>query len=88
MYKNVKNTSDLKCHPCNSWLNHWANLSRQKLPTTCQRQNCSSRAEVGAHISHMHKSGVGIIPLCHSCNQSDDIFQIKNEFLIVSAKPC
>lgn len=88
MYKNVIGTSDLRCNPCQSWLNHWSKLSLQSIPVVCQKLNCSTRGEVGAHVQHIGGGDVKILPLCSACNSLSTPFHIKNALLLVSSKPC
>lgn len=83
--KNVKGTSHFKC-VCGSWIKHWENHATIK-KGKCSNIGCTKDATDGAHIK---KVGLNdhrryIIPLCHSCNMSQEPFFTKSSVSYVIA---
>jgi hypothetical protein len=70
--RNINGTAPNKCF-CGSWLNHWLNLSGQKLPKFCAEKECTAAPEVGAHVQkdRYFESAWYIVPLCKSHNAED-----------------
>lgn len=95
--KNKKNTSDLSCSICNTWLEHWE--KHHGKATVCSALNCSETKLVGAHIQRIHVDGAFIparyehlatliIPFCQKHNQTEDEIILKSDTAFVDACPC
>ena len=67
--KNINGTKDNICK-CGSWLEHWKNFSRQKLPNYCPEDKCIQKPEVGAHVQKDSSTDNSwyIVPLCKTHN--------------------
>lgn len=85
VWKNQKGTSDRRC-VCGSWKQHWEKFSYQTWPSKCSVAGCHNSAEVGAHV---YRPGVSnqeyIIPMCKSCNGTQDFFTTKPDIVAISA---
>ena len=85
MWTSKKVTGDNFCQ-CGSAGKHWQNhimLSLTAYP--CTAKGCANKATVGGHIVSENFPQGYIVPLCDSCNQSDEPIQIKYGALFVSA---
>lgn len=83
-WKNKKGTSNRSCS-CESWKQHWINISGESWPEKCSIYGCSSTPTLGAHIYNSNVSGEKIVPACDSCNKLSDEFDLKSGTTLVSA---
>jgi hypothetical protein len=84
---NINGTSDTTCK-CGSWINHWKNFSRQKLPTFCPVYGCYQKDLVGAHVQKAYavEPKWYIIPLCSRHNEIKTDLDVVDTVAFVSAK--
>jgi len=81
MYTTVRNiigTTDNKPNGYNSWLDFWHDKTK-RLPSFCSCDDCSSSAEVGAHVQEPGNNTSDkwyIVPLCKKCNKKSDSFKV------------
>jgi len=83
-WANKAGTSSRKCS-CATWIDHWLNFSNCGLPQSCSVFGCSNPPTLGAHVFHPNVEGEQIIPMCISCNNNPEYFDIKSNAVIVSA---
>ena len=85
MWKSKKTTGKNFCQ-CGSCEEHWENFIGMPLTMqSCSVQGCANKAEVGGHIASENYPEGYIVPLCKSCNQSDETFQVNANSVFVSA---
>ncbi len=85
MWTSKKITGDNFCC-CGSAGKHWQNHIMLNLAAyPCTACGCANKATVGGHIVSENFPEGYIVPLCDSCNQSDEPIQIKYGALFVSA---
>jgi len=85
MWTSKKVTGDGFCK-CGSAKKHWQNYIMMSLTAyPCSAKGCANKATVGGHIVSENYPEGYIVPLCESCNQSDEPLQIKYGSLFVSA---
>jgi hypothetical protein len=60
-----------------SWLDYWEKKSGKSV-SICGAENCSKRNLVGAHVQKVYGTDKKyyITPLCSSCNQRTDEFDV------------
>lgn len=60
-----------------SWLDYWEKQSHQRV-TYCGTAGCLGKDLVGAHVQKAESSDKSwyITPLCKSCNQRTDTFEV------------
>ncbi|NOR44521.1 MAG: hypothetical protein GQ534_02960 [Candidatus Delongbacteria bacterium] len=82
--KNLKNTSDNTCK-CNSWIDHWERYTKNNA-IFCSVQKCVDQAKVGAHVLKVSSTDKDwyIVPLCYSCNKSDNNLDIGSTSLALA----
>ncbi len=93
-WKNKGGTGKRRCR-CISWGKHWLNYNNYEpsWPTRCSVLGCRKPPTLGAHVinpKHEDK-GEQIIPMCASCNKSEEAFNLRNNvrFAIANvAKTC
>ena len=85
MWTSKKVMGDDFCQ-CGSCSKHWQRYMMMSITAyPCSAKGCKKRATVGGHIvSNNYPEGY-IVPICDSCNQSDEPIQIKYGALFVSA---
>lgn len=83
-WSNAVGTKDDRC-PCNAWKDHWTRNSGMPWPHSCSVENCSGRADVGAHVENSAVQSTWIVPMCDSCNGLDDSFSLKGGVTLVPA---
>jgi len=83
-WKNKGGTSTRKCK-CGSWKQHWINASGKSWPSFCSVKGCTSKPALGGHVYNSKVSGEKIIPMCNSCNNKTDAFDINTGVTLVSA---
>ena len=77
----VKNVNGSSRFPApsgyNSWLEYWEKQTGVK-KSTCGASNCSNGDLVGAHVQKVNSTDKKyyITPLCRSCNQRTDEFDV------------
>lgn len=82
---NINGTSDKICR-CGSWLAHWGNFSREKLPDLCPEVRCREKPEVGAHVQRAGSNDWFILPLCKTHNaQKGETITVADWVQLVSA---
>ncbi len=85
MWKSKKATGKNFCQ-CGSCEEHWENFIGMPLTMqSCSVQGCTNKAEVGGHIVNENYPEGYIVPLCKSCNQSDETFKVNANSIFVSA---
>ena len=85
MWTSKKVTGDNFCC-CGSAGKHWQNHIMLNLAAyPCTACGCANKATVGGHIVSDNFPEGYIVPLCDSCNQSDEPIKIKYGALFVSA---
>ena len=85
VWKNKKGTSGRNCY-CDSWKQHWINVSGLPWPSKCSVLYCTNDAEVGAHIyNYLGSMDEYIVPMCKSCNGKNEAFAIDDDVVKVSA---
>lgn len=87
-WKNKVGTSDRKCDPCGSWMDHWKTFAGSIWPSYCAVDNCYSSATLGAHIYHEDVAGERIVPMCNSCNKIQSSLNFKAGTTVVPAIKC
>ena len=85
MWTSKKVMGDDFCQ-CGSCSKHWQRYMMMSITAyPCSAKGCPNKATVGGHIvSNNYPEGY-IVPICDSCNQSDEPIQIKYGALFVSA---
>jgi hypothetical protein len=83
-WANKRGTSMRTCS-CGTWLDHWMNFSEEAWPARCSVYGCSNEPTLGAHIYHLEVSGEMIVPMCISCNNNQEFFDLKSEVVLVPA---
>jgi hypothetical protein len=86
--RNVRNTADLRCGPCSSWLDH-SQRARKGLPQFyCSAAGCGNGATVGGHIIRVRHPDRNwyIIPLCDECNARGEAYGIASHVQLVPAR--
>jgi len=83
-WANKKGTSIRKCN-CGTWINHWLNFSECGRPSKCSVFGCSNEPTLGAHVFHPDVQGEKIVPMCISCNNNPDFFDLKTNTNFVPA---
>lgn len=76
--KNVIGSSKFaKPNGYSSWLDYWKAQTGEN-PYICSEVDCSNTGLVGAHVQKAYGSDRNwyIVPLCSSCNQRTDIFNV------------
>ncbi len=85
MWTSKKVTGDDFCQ-CGSCRKHWQRYMMMSITAyPCSAKGCNNRATVGGHIVSENYPEGYIVPLCDSCNQSDEPFQVLYGSLFVSA---
>ena len=85
MWTSKKVTGDNFCC-CGSAGKHWQNHIMLNIAAyPCTACGCANKATVGGHIVSENFPEGYIVPLCDSCNQSDEPIKIKYGALFVSA---
>ena len=71
---------------CGSCSKHWQRYMMMSITAyPCSAKGCPNKATVGGHIVSENYPEGYIVPICDSCNQSDEPIQIKYGALFVSA---
>ena len=70
---------------CDSWKKHWLNSSKIPWPESCSVHDCSNTPTLGGHIINPNVTGERIVPICDSCNQLTNPFNLKGRIMLVSA---
>ena len=83
-WKNKKGTGDRSCK-CGSWKNHWVKISKKTWPDQCCVKGCSKEATLGAHVYNPNEEKEWIVPMCDSCNNKDDKFDIDAHTTVIHA---
>lgn len=83
-WKNKKDTGDRSCK-CGTWKQHWINYSGTQWPIFCSVSGCINEATLGAHVINLEVSGEKIVPMCKSCNNLTNKFNLKIGTTVVSA---
>ena len=83
-WKNKDGTAARRCR-CGSWKEHWIVVSGLNPPNDCSVLGCGNDASLGAHVIHEEVRGEWIILSCDACNQRSDVFQLKDEVVLVTA---
>ncbi|MEN8248887.1 MAG: hypothetical protein ABFS32_08140 [Bacteroidota bacterium] len=85
--KTISRTADKSCN-CGSWLQHWENFCGSKA-ILCSSILCLEGQLVGAHVKKIYltDSAQYIIPLCQQHNQSENMIEISDNCILVSADP-
>ncbi len=76
--KNVSGSSRFpKPRGYNSWLDYWKAQTGEN-PYYCSADNCWGTNLVGAHVQKAYSNDQSwyIVPLCTSCNQRTDTFNV------------
>lgn len=85
--KNIKNTADKKCN-CGSWLQHWQNVTKKRIPPCCREIICQNKDLVGAHVIKVDSTDndTYIVPLCQMHNISEEEIEIMDGYLVSANK--
>lgn len=87
-WANKKGTAKRKCK-CNSWKEHWQNISKEKWPAKCAVKGCKEKPDDGAHTYQTQLRELDqrefIAPLCHKHNMSNDKFSLRDGTILVPA---
>ena len=83
-WKNKKGTDERACS-CGTWKQHWINFSGKSWPDKCSVSGCTNKPTLGAHVINSSVSGEKIIPMCSSCNNRTDYFDLIEGVKLVSA---
>ena len=84
----VKNVNGSSRFPAptgyNSWLDYWK-AQTGKSVTYCSVDGCTGRDLVGAHVQKANSTDkcYYIVPLCRSCNQRTDEFEVSQTLVPV-----
>ena len=81
--KNIKGTAGKTCY-CDTWIDHWYNHgSANRFPKVCSTVGCNNKDLVGAHVRRYDAIDDRhyIVPLCRSCNQSENILDVRAELV-------
>ena len=85
MWTSKKVMGDDICQ-CGSCSKHWQRYMMMSITAyPCSAKGCPNKATVGGHIVSENYPEGYIVPICDSCNQSDEPIQIKYGALFVSA---
>ena len=85
MWTSKKVMGDDFCQ-CGSCSKHWQRYMMMSITAyPCSAKGCPNKATVGGHIVSENYPEGYIVPICDSCNQSDEPIQIKYGALFVSA---
>lgn len=85
MWTSKKVMGDDFCQ-CGSCIKHWQRYMMMSITAyPCSAKGCPNKATVGGHIVSENYPEGYIVPICDSCNQSDEPIQIKYGALFVSA---
>ena len=84
-WTNAVGTADDTC-ACGPWKDHQTNNTDKSWPSTCSVENCTNSADLGAHVNNPAAEGTWIVPMCNSCNGTDDSFNLKGSVTLVPAK--
>ncbi len=82
--KNVPGSSRFpKPRGYNSWLEYWSAHKGYTSPF-CSAYGCYSTGLVGAHVQKVNSMDLSwyIVPLCKSCNQRVDTFDVDANLLV------
>jgi hypothetical protein len=79
-WKNISGTGNREPKGCDSWLEFYEENSG-KLVKDCKVKGCTNKATVGAHVRKVklrknQDRSWYIVPLCTSCNQSKEEFEL------------
>ena len=85
--RNIYGTSQNVCK-CGSWLQHWANFSKQSIPKNCPVIGCNGKNLNGAHVQvddYIDKNWY-IYPLFakHNATKGKSL-EVSDAYLLVSA---
>lgn len=71
-----------------SWLDYWEKETDSKA-FFCAASNCYGTNLLGAHVQKVDSTDNSwyIVPLCGSCSQRKDIFEISDTKVLVSGTP-
>jgi len=89
---NVPNTANLRC-ACDSWKDHWMKFNPNGLAAmlqdNCSAVGCAGKFEHGGHVRLSGDTTVYIVPLCASCNSSENTkpYFIHEHVSMVPANP-
>lgn len=83
-WKNKKGTGVRTC-TCGTWKQHWINFSGKPWPVSCSVSGCTNKPTLGAHVINSEVSGEKIVPMCASCNNITEYFDLKGGITLVSA---
>ena len=83
--KNVKDTSDEISPYKHEWIGYWQDKTWLRVPTTCANVGCNNKDAapeiVGAHVRIVvepnNDKNAWIVPLCKSCNSSENKAEMK-----------
>lgn len=80
--KNVNGTSRFSPKG-GSWLDYWKE-QKGKSATVCSAYGCWGTDLVGAHVQKVNSTDkcYYIVPLCRSCNQRNDEFEVDANLLV------
>ena len=84
-WSNKRGNGSRSCK-CDSWKKHWLNASKTPWPGSCSVYDCSNPPTVGGHIINPNVNGERIVPICDSCNNLTNQFNLKARITLVSAK--
>jgi hypothetical protein len=83
--KNVNGSSRFpKPHGYNSWLEYWKAQTKED-PIYCSEVTCRNKDLIGAHVTKTRSTDKRwyIVPLCSSCNQRKDEFNVSAKLVPV-----
>ncbi len=83
--KNKKGTAGRQPSEADSWLEFWKRRKKgnEQVTPRCRAKHCNEKATLGAHVvivGEEHKEY--IVPLCDSCNQLGDEFEVSDSSLV------
>ena len=83
LVKNLKGTSDNLPNGYSSWRDFWES-KKGYWPSKCAAYGCYGKPEVGAHVIKVYGNDKSwyIVPLCYSCNNSDNTFYVDESMLV------
>lgn len=85
MWTSKKVTGKRFCQ-CGSCKSHWENFIGMPLDEqTCSVKGCTNYATLGGHIVSENYPDGYIVPICDTCNRSDESFEVKPNTIFVSA---
>ena len=71
---------------CGSREEHWENFIGMAIDEqACSVKGCTNSATVGGHIANENYPDGYIVPICDSCNKSDESFEVKPNTIFVPA---